>query len=179
MTISHWDAARTNQRSDELGKLLSDAVNGGESLGFMPPLDRDHAWAYWVDVARSVAAGAIQLLVLEEGGELIGTVQLHEAERANASHRAEVAKLLVRSLDRQRGHGRRLMLAVQDLARQRGRTTLVLDTRLGDPSARLYQALGWVKTGDVPFYARSADGSLHTTRFYHLILAAQDNPRTA
>lgn len=170
MTISQWDATCTNQRADELGKLLSDAVNGGASLGFLPPLDRDHAWAYWVDVGRSIAKGSLHLLVAEHGGELIGTVQLHEAERANASHRAEVAKLMVRSLFRQRGHGRQLMLAVQALARARGRTTLVLDTRSGDPSERLYQALGWVKTGDVPQYARSADGSLHATTLYHLIL---------
>ncbi len=170
MTISHWDAERATARADELGKLLCDAVNGGASLGFMPPLDRDHAWAYWVDVARGIGAGEVQLLVLEQRGAPIGAVQLHEARRSNASHRAEVCKLMVRSLHRQLGHGRQLMLAVQALARARGRTTLVLDTRSGDPSERLYLALGWVKAGEVPRYARSADGSLHATSIFYLHL---------
>ena len=170
MKISHWDAERATARADELGKLLCDAVNGGASLGFMPPLDRDHAWAYWVDVARGIGAGEVQLLVLEQRGAPIGAVQLHEARRSNASHRAEVCKLMVRSLHRQLGHGRQLMLAVQALARARGRTTLVLDTRSGDPSERLYLALGWVKAGEVPRYARSADGSLHATSIFYLHL---------
>ena len=174
MTISRWDAALTNQRADELGKLLSDAVNSGASLGFMPPLDRDHAWDYWVDVARSMAGGSVHLLVAEHAGELIGTVQLHEAERANASHRAEVAKLMVRSLYRQRGHGRQLMLAAQALALERGRTTLVLNTRSGDPAQRLCQALGWVKSGEVPHYARGADGTLQAVSFYHRVHAAEE-----
>jgi acetyltransferase len=175
MPISRWDAECTAQRSDELGKLLCDAVNGGAPLGFLPPLDRDHAWAYWVEVSRSIAKGSVHLLVAEHGGELIGAVQLHEAERASASHRAEVTKLMVRSLFRQRGHGRQLMLAVQALARARGRTTLVLDTRRGDRSERLFQALGWVKSGEVPHYARGADGALDAASLYHLILGGEED----
>jgi acetyltransferase len=173
MAISQWDAERAAQSADDLGKLLCDAVNGGAAVGFLPPLDRDHAWAYWVEVSRSIAAGEVQLLVLERGDELIGAVQLHEAQRPNATHRAEVTKLMVRSLYRRQGHGRQLLLAVQALARARGRTTLVMDTRAGDRSERLYQALGWVKSGEVPNHARSADGSLHTTSFYHLILGTE------
>lgn len=170
MTIQHWDAERTTQRADELGRLLCDAVNGGASLGFMPPLDRDRAWAYWVDVAKALSTGRVQLLVLERDGEPVGAVQLHEAPQANASHRAEVAKLMVRTLYRQQGHGRQLMLAVQALALSRGRSTLVLDTRTGDRSERLYRALGWVKSGEVPRYARSAEGTLHATSIWHLTL---------
>lgn len=170
MTISLWDAERTTQRSDELGKLLCDAVNGGASLGFLPPLDRDHAWAHWVDVARHIGKGSVHLLVAEHAGELIGTVQLREAGGASAGHRARVAGLMVRSLFRQRGHGRQLMLAVQALAQVRRRTTLMLNTRSGDRSERLFQALGWVKSGDVPQYARGAEGALEMASLYYRIV---------
>ncbi len=175
--IERWDAPRTTARADELGRLLFDAVNSGAAVGFLPPLDRDHAWAYWVDVARSIAAGSLQLLVLEQEGEVIGAVQLREAQRSSAAHRAEVAKLMVRSVHQQKGYGRRLMLAVQALALERGRTTLVLDTRSGDRAERLFAALGWVKSGEVPRYARSADGSLHTGAQYHLLLGDQGAAR--
>lgn len=170
MTIRHWDAERATQRADELGRLLCDAVNGGASLGFLPPLDRDHAWAHWIEVSRGIAAGPIQLLVLEQAGEVIGAVQLVEARQPDASHRAEVAHLMVRSRVRQLGHGRQLMLAAQALALARGRTTLVLNVRSGDRAERLFQALGWVRSGEVPRFARGADGELHATTMYHLIL---------
>jgi len=170
MTIQHWDAERATQRADELGRLLCDAVNGGASLGFLPPLDRDHAWAHWIEVSRGMAAGWIQLLVLEQAGEAIGAVQLIEARQEDASHRAEVAHLMVRSLYRQLGHGRQLMLAAQALAVSRGRTTLVLNTRSGDRSERLFHALGWTRSGDVPRVARGADGKWHAATLYHLIL---------
>lgn len=170
MTLQHWDAKRATQRADELGRLLCDAVNGGASLGFLPPLDRDHAWAHWIEVSRGMAAGWIQLLVLEQAGEVIGTVQLVEARQADAGHRAEVAHLMVRSLYRQLGHGRQLMLAAQALAVSRGRSTLVLNTRSGDRAERLFQALGWVRSGDVPHFARGPEGQLHAATLYHLTL---------
>lgn len=173
MIIERWDAARTTERADELGRLLVDAVNGGATLGYLPPLDRDHAWAHWVEVARAVAAGPVKLLVLEQGAEIVGSVQLREAQHPNARHRAEVAQLMVRSLHRQKGYGRRLMLAAQELAQVQGRTTLVLDTRSGDRSERLFRALGWLKSGEVPGHTRSADGSLHAASFFHLVLSAK------
>ena len=172
MNVEHWDAAVTTARAEELGRLLADTVSSGASVGFLSPLDRDHAWAYWVEVARSVAAGTVQLLVVLQGEELVGAVQLYPAQQPTALHRAEVANLMVRSVYRQKGFGRKLMLAVHEWGRAYSRTTLVLATRTGDRSERLFQSLGWVKSGEVPLYARSADGSLHTTSYYHLILSA-------
>jgi ribosomal protein S18 acetylase RimI-like enzyme len=71
---------------------------------------------------------------------------------------------------RRQGLGRALMLAAEEEARRRGRTTLVLDTRQGDPSEVLYRGLGWQLGGTIPRYAKSADGSLHTTAFYFKLL---------
>jgi ribosomal protein S18 acetylase RimI-like enzyme len=62
------------------------------------------------------------------------------------------------------------MLAAQDEARRRGRRTLVLDTRQGDPSEALYRSLGWTFAGTIPQYARSANGELHATALYYLLL---------
>jgi hypothetical protein len=62
------------------------------------------------------------------------------------------------------------MRALEARARERGRSTLVLDTREGEPSERLYQSLGWIRSGVIPQYARSADGSLHSTVVYYKLL---------
>src|SRR6266508_2217588 len=71
---------------------------------------------------------------------------------------------------RRRGIGRALMEAAETEAQRLGRSTLVLDTRQGDSSERLYRAMGWQAAGTIPRYARSADGALHTTVFYYKLL---------
>jgi acetyltransferase len=73
---------------------------------------------------------------------------------------------------RRQGVGRALMLAAEAEARRLGRSTLVLDTRHGDPSEILYRSLGWERAGEIPRYARSADGTLHATAFYFKLLEA-------
>jgi len=79
-------------------------------------------------------------------------------------------KLMVYRASRQRGIGRALMLAAEAEARRLERTTLVLDTRQGDPSERLYRSLGWELGGVIPRYARSADGKLDPSAFYYRLL---------
>lgn len=69
--------------------------------------------------------------------------------------------MMVYSSARRHGIGRALKLMLESEARHHGRTTLVLDTRKGDPSEGLYASLGWVKVGDIPNCARSANGDLH------------------
>src|SRR5262249_3456026 len=99
-----------------------------------------------------------------------GSVQLDLETRPNGTHRAEIMKLMVHSARRRRGIGRALMLAAESEARRLGRTTLVLDTRAGDTSERLYRALGWQLAGIIPRYARSADGALDPSAFYYRTL---------
>jgi ribosomal protein S18 acetylase RimI-like enzyme len=73
---------------------------------------------------------------------------------------------------RRAGIGRALMLALEDEARRRKRTTLVLDTRQGDPSERLYRSLGWQTAGVIPKYALNGEGGVDATVFYYKLLDA-------
>jgi GNAT superfamily N-acetyltransferase len=162
------DAARREQPA--LIALLRDVVDDGGSVGFLPPLSLDEAREYWEGVAVAVQGGGRLLWVAREDGALLGTVQLDLEKRANGSHRAELIKLMVHTSARRRGVGRALMRAAQDEARRRGRRTLVLDTRQGDPSEALYRSLGWSLAGAIPQDARSANGELHATALYDLLL---------
>jgi acetyltransferase len=154
-----------------LAAVLEDSVDGGASVGFLPPLGPAEAADYWRGVAAAVERGSRRLWIARDGdGAIVGTVQLDLETRPNGSHRAEVMKLMVLRRARRRGVGRALMLAAETEARRSGRTTLVLDTRQGDPSERLYRALGWEPAGVVPRYARSADGRLHASAFYYRLL---------
>lgn len=68
---------------------------------------------------------------------------------------------------RRRGIGRLLLLTVEEKALQEERSLLVLDTRDGDVSNILYKSMGYISAGQIPRYAKSANGELHTTIFYY------------
>ena len=153
-----------------LADLLIDAVTHGASVGFLLPLPEEEALAYWRDVAAAIESPSRVLLVAKEGDALAGTVQLDMAARPNGSHRAEVARLMVHTSFRRQGVAKLLMNAVEAEAISAGRTTLVLDTRAGDPSEALYARLGYQRAGVIPEYARSTDGTLHPTAFMYKLL---------
>ncbi|WNG47059.1 GNAT family N-acetyltransferase [Archangium minus] len=170
MEIRFLEATEAASYLDDLVELLRDSVDGGASVGFLPPLDVAEARAYWEGVVAELASPGHSLALAWVDGRVAGTAQLVEASKANARHRAEVSKVLVHSAFRRRGIGAALMQALEERARERGRTTLVLDTLEGAPSERLYQSLGWLRTGVIPQYARVADGTLQGTVVYYKLL---------
>lgn len=147
----------------QLTELLIRVVEDGASVGFLPPLSYDEASAYWEDVLGP----GVTLWVAVQDGQAIGTVQLQCAMKANGRHRAEVAKLMVDPDSRRGGIGRALMLHLESKAKDEGRTLLVLDTREGDPSNKLYQSLDYVQAGIIPDYAISSNGQLDGTVLYY------------
>jgi ribosomal protein S18 acetylase RimI-like enzyme len=156
-------SALTPDELEQLVGLLVAVVDDGASIGFLPPLDPEEARAYWAGVLKP----GVVLLVAEEEERIVGSGQLHLEQRANGRHRAEVAKLMVDPAARGRRLGRRLMERLEAIAREEGRTLLVLDTREGDPSNALYRSTGWIEAGRIPRYACSANGELHATVFYY------------
>jgi acetyltransferase len=142
-------------------------VEDGASVGFLPPLSAADARGYWRAVLQAVSGGTRVLLVALDDGDVLGSVQLDLATMPNARHRAEVMKLVVHRRARRAGIGRALMLAVEQAAREAGRTLLVLDTRRGDAAERLYERLGYTRVGVIPRYARSATGALDDTVYFY------------
>ena len=167
MKIELLTSRTAHDTLNDLIELLQDAVDSGASVGFLPPVSRAVAADYWRAVLTEVDAGHRLLLGATDGAKLVGSVQLELARKPNARHRGEVQRLLVHRSVRRQGIGERLMHELEDLARQHGRTLLVLDTRQGDPSELLYQKLGYTIAGVVPGYARSSSGSLDATAFYY------------
>ena len=156
----------SSRELDDLTELLVSCVAQGASLGFHAPLAADAARDWWAGVPRD----GVILLVAEQEGRIVGTVQLQPAESENGAHRGEVAKLLVHPSWRRQGIARALMMALEDEARAAGKTLLVLDTREGDPSNDLYRALGYREAGRIPGWAR--DASWHAERHRFLVQAA-------
>lgn len=152
---------------DRLAAVLIDCVEGGASVGFMLPLARDRAVAFWRRVAAGVAAGERALFVAEDERGICGTVQLILDLPENQPHRADLAKMLVHRRARRRGVAEALMRAAEATALELGRTVLVLDAVTGGDAARLYERLGWVRVGDVPGFALMPDGQPCGTTYYY------------
>jgi GNAT superfamily N-acetyltransferase len=163
---------------EELADLLVDCVEGGASVSFMHPLDPARARSFWREVAVGVAAGERALLVAEDEAGIVGTVQLVFARPENQPHRADLSKLLVHRRARRRGLGEALMVGAEQLARDCGKTLLVLDTVTGTTADRLYTRLGWTRVGEIPDYALMPDGApCPTTVFYRKLAETPAWPR--
>ena len=152
---------------DQLAGVTIDCVEGGASIGFMHPLTRDRAVAFWRRVANGVAAGERALLVADDAQGVCGTVQLVLDQPENQPHRADLSKMLVHRRARRQGLGAALMRAAEATARECGKTLLVLDAVTGGDAERLYQRLGWERVGVIPGYALMPRGEpCDTTVFY-------------
>ena len=153
-----------------LADVLVDVVEGGASVSFMHPLPRDKAVAFWRGIARDVATGQRALVVAEDELGICGTAQLMLAQPENQPHRADLAKMLVHRRARRRGIGAAVLRAAEDVARELGKTLLVLDTA-SDDAERLYGRSGWIKVGVIPDYALMPDGASCGTSVYYRRLA--------
>ncbi|WP_367319483.1 GNAT family N-acetyltransferase [Streptomyces sp. HUAS ZL42] len=167
MIVTRLDATRLAARVDDLADLLLDVVDGGASVGFLAPLDRAAAVAWWKERVAAVAAGQLAVWVAQDGDLAVGTVSLALPDKPNSRHRAELVKLMVRRGARGEGLGRRLLTAAEESAVASGVTLLHLDTETDSPAEHLYRSAGWTRAGVIPDYAASPDGVLRPTTLYY------------
>ncbi|MBQ1763849.1 MAG: GNAT family N-acetyltransferase [Aquincola sp.] len=152
------DPAAAQRLAGQLADVLIDCVAGGASVSFMQPLPRERALAFWQQVLAATARGHRVLMVAEQQGRVVGTVQAVLDLPDNQPHRADVANV-------------RLLAALEAQALAEGRPVLVLDTVTGGDAERLYQRAGWQRVGEVPLYALMPDGRPCGTTFYFKHLA--------
>ncbi|MBE7149132.1 GNAT family N-acetyltransferase [Bacillus mycoides] len=151
---------------EELSELLKTVVNDEASIGFLPPLEQKEATNYW----QTVLAPEVILYVAKINDEVAGSIQLHLVTKPNGIHRAEICKLMTHPNYRRNGIGRLLMQKAEERAKQENRSLLVLDTREGDSSNRLYKSLGFQESGKIPGYAISPNGELDATVIYYKMI---------
>lgn len=159
------------EQLDELAGVLTDCVEGGASVSFLLPLERQRALAFWAGVASGMASGERALVVAEDAHGICGTAVLVLGLPQNQPHRADLSKVLVHRRARRQGLGAALVRAAEATARDCGRDLLVLDTVSGSDAQRLYERLGWVRVGDIPRYALLPTGEFCSTTYYYRDLA--------
>lgn len=161
------DAAGAESAERALASVLTQCVDAGASVSFLPPLAPETARGFWHRLSAEVAAGNRLLYAGWADGQLAGVVTVDLATPPNQPHRADLQKLLVAPAARRRGLARALLAAAEQGAHDAGRSLLVLDTRAGDAAEPLYRSAGWVEAGRIPDYALNPDGSLCATVFFY------------
>lgn len=167
MNVTRLDAAELPLHFEELADLLVDTVDGGASVGFLAPLDRAEAVAWWKERAAAASAGQLAVWTAREGDRTVGTVSLAFPDKPNSRHRAELVKLMVHRDARGQGLGRRLLATAERAAAAAGVTLLHLDTETGSPAEHLYRSAGWTQAGVIPDYAADPGGVLRPTTLYY------------
>jgi GNAT superfamily N-acetyltransferase len=164
-------AGHEPELAEALADILIDCVEGGASVSFMWPLQRERALAFWRSVIDGVGRGERILLVAEDGVGLVhGTVQVVLALPDNQPHRGDLCKMLVHRRARCLGLGAALLRAAEDAARAAGRTLLVLDAVTGGDAERLYARSGWQRVGVIPGYALFPNGGFCDTTYFYKAL---------
>gem|GEM_PF-533384 len=104
-----------------------------------------------VDPAEFAAPDGTFLVALV-GGETIGCAGL----RRHGDGAVEVKRMFVRVEHRRRGHARRMLAALEEWARDRGATRVVLETGVAQPEAiALYESAGYLPTDGFGHYRDS------------------------
>lgn len=165
--ISRLGGPELRSLVEELADLLVDTVDGGASIGFLAPLDRAAAVAWWRERVDAVAAGGLAVWVARDGDRVAGTVGLAFPDKPNSRHRAELVKLMVHRDGRGQGLGRALLATAERAAADAGVTLLHLDTETDSPAERLYGNAGWTRIGTIPDYAADPHGTLRPTSLYY------------
>ena len=155
---------------DALATLLVDTVAQGGSVSFMHPLAQDDACAFWDASLAQAARGVRFVLGAFDGETLIGTVTLHCDCPPNQPHRGEIAKMMTAASHRGRGVGTALLQEAERMARQNGRSLLVLDTAVDEGATDFYQKLGYVLAGTIPDFALKPHGGLTGTNIFYKYL---------
>ncbi|WP_036793080.1 GNAT family N-acetyltransferase [Pleomorphomonas koreensis] len=152
---------------DALTALLVETVAAGGSVSFMDPLPPQDARAFWRESLAAVAQGKRVVLGAFDGNDLVGTLTLLLDCPPNQPHRAEFAKMMTRPDHRGRGVATALIVEAERIARDRGRTLIVLDTASDGGAGPLYERCGFRLAGEVPNYALKPQGGLTGTLFYY------------
>ncbi|MBU6372839.1 MAG: GNAT family N-acetyltransferase [Alphaproteobacteria bacterium] len=150
---------------DDLCDVLLDCVAHGASVNFMADLTHARARRFWEGVCAA-DDGRVVIIALDAAGRAVGTAQMVPAPQDNQPHRAEVSKMLVHTDARRSGLGAALLAAVEQAARDAGKTLLTLDTA-SDEAARLYARGGFEFCGSIPGYALLPDGAPCDTLLYY------------
>lgn len=143
-----------------------DAIEAGGGFGWVQPPDRSVLENYW----KSILVIPERLLIVARiDGVICGSAQIVRPTVNNEAQAFAVQLQHAFIAPWARGHGlaRQLMEKAEMLARGEGFDVIMLDVRATQEGAiRLYEAMGYHRWGENPFYARVDNKPVSGLYFY-------------
>ncbi|WP_316195205.1 MULTISPECIES: GNAT family N-acetyltransferase [unclassified Bradyrhizobium] len=158
---------------EQLADMLMETVAGGATLNFMHPLAKSAALAFWQKSFESVASGNRIILGALDGTRLVGTLSILLDCGDNQSHRCEIGKVMTSLSHRGKGIGSQLVAAAERTARARQRSLMVVTTATGGTAHNLYERMGFVHAGTIPYFGSDPYGKMEGCMFYWKQIEAQ------
>ena len=147
------------------------AIIDGGGFGWLTPPPRETLEAYW---RGTLLIPDRDLFVGRLDGVIAGSSQLHRPPRNNEaqSFACNFTTSFVAPWARGHGLARDLTQIAEDHARKLGFEVMNLDVRETQRAAiRLYEALGFQKFGEHPYYARTRDGFVRGLYYFKNLAA--------
>jgi ribosomal protein S18 acetylase RimI-like enzyme len=151
--VTHLTAFTAGDLSD-LCEATEAAILGGGGFGWVTPPTREVLEAYWRGV---LVVPERDLYAARLDGVICGSVQLVRPSRSKESQAfaARLESHFLAPWARGHGLGRLMVETVEAAAREAGYKVLHLDVReTQDAAIRHFDALGYVRWGTNPLYAR-------------------------
>ncbi|HEX8779788.1 MAG TPA: GNAT family N-acetyltransferase [Nocardioides sp.] len=145
--------------------IWRDTVEAGETYAYPLGLGSDEARALWMEAAPGLT------VVLEEGGELLGTAKMGPNRPGRGSH-VGTASFMVAEAARGRGVGRRLGEYVVQWHRDHGYRAIQFNAvvETNTVAVSLWQSLGFRVVGTVPEAFDSREHGLVGLHVMHMDL---------
>lgn len=161
-----YDPDRHKPLLHQIAQIHAECVLQSNTVAtFLPDkkgrMDHDKMVNFWLANSEQVEKGtrAIVLQFTDESeAELAGYVSLYMKPSETRPTRGNVEKMLVSPRHRRKGVASRVMIKLEEVAREKGRVVLELDTTAGSGAEFLYFKLGYRALGVIPKYAINPKG---------------------
>jgi acetyltransferase len=153
-----------------LGTLWTAVTRAGGAVGFPADAPEEEIRLQAEHAVAEVGAGRAEMIVIEAGDALAGTVFLRPGAGPLAAHRAEVVRLMVDPRLQGRGWGRTLLAAAVARGRALGLEQLLLSTRGGTSLPDFYRGQGWAAVGVWPGALWIGPGDVRDLHWFQLRL---------
>ena len=166
LRILVYDAKNFSEEiSLPLVQLLAEVIHDGGSMGFLADVTDTELMEFWTSELSKVRSGVNVIICAMDANTCIAAGILTHETKTSGRHRAEVRKMMTHPEYRHKGVASQILTRIEAVAFERGARLLTLRTETNSAASVLYSHMGWTLIGNVPNYAASPDGSLHSVSF--------------
>ncbi|KAK4545128.1 hypothetical protein LTR36_003679 [Oleoguttula mirabilis] len=177
-----YDPAKHKSLLPQIAQIQADCILQDNTLATFHPdkygrMDMQRVLHYWLANSKQVEQGTRAIILQfadDNKEELAGYVSVYMKVSETRPFLGVVEKMMVSPLHRRRGVARQVLGMLEEVAREKGRWLLELDTTVGSGAEFVYPKLGYKELGVVPNYGVDPKGNLVDGMYFYKDLREQE-----